>query len=163
MFERFQAFFQNLTADRPKSGFAPDDPRIAVAALCMQVMEADGQIKDSEKKRLRKLLKEQYALDGRQLDALMAAGLEAESTAVDYFRFTSDLKRHLNTEQRLELIGILWDIVYADGERSEMEDHVIWRVADLLGVSVRDRVLQRQQAATRSGPAEESENEDDAV
>ncbi len=60
MFERFQAFFQNLTADNPKKGFAPDDPRIAVAALCMQVMEADGKMKDSEKKRLRKLLKEQY-------------------------------------------------------------------------------------------------------
>ena len=150
MFERFQAFFQNLTADRPKSGFAPDDPRIAVAALCMQVMEADGQIKDSEKKRLRKLLKEQYALDGKQLDALMAAGLEAESTAVDYFRFTSDLKRHLNTEQRLELIGILWDIVYADGERSEMEDHAIWRIADLMGISDRERIMKRQEAAARA-------------
>lgn len=73
MFERFQAFFQKLTADNQKKGFAPDDPRITVAALCMQVMEADGQIKASEKKRLRKLLKEQYALDGKQLDALMAA------------------------------------------------------------------------------------------
>lgn len=149
MFERFQAFFQNLTADRPKSGFAPDDPRIAVAALCMQVMEADGKIQDSEKKRLRKLLKEQYALDGKQLDALIAAGKEAESAAVDYFRFTSDLKRHLDNEQRLELIGVLWDIVYADGERSEMEDHVIWRIADLLGVSARERIMKRQEAAAR--------------
>jgi uncharacterized tellurite resistance protein B-like protein len=148
MFERFQAFFQNLTADS-KSGFAPNDPRITVAALCMQVMEADGSIKDSEKKRLRKLLKEQYALDGRQLDALMAAGLEAENSAVDYYRFTSDLKRHLNAGRRGELIGILWDIVYADGERSEMEDHVIWRIADLLGVSARERILKRQEAAAR--------------
>jgi len=77
MFERFQEFFHNLTQDRPKSGFAPDDPRIAVAALCIQVMEADGKIENSEKKRLRKLLKEQYGLDGRQLDRLIAAGEEA--------------------------------------------------------------------------------------
>jgi uncharacterized tellurite resistance protein B-like protein len=149
MFERFQAFFQNLTTDSSKSAFAPDDPRIAVAALCMQVMEADGQVKDSEKKRLRKLLKDQYGLDGKQLDALIAAGQEAESDAVDYYRFTSDLKRHLDTEQRLELIGILWDIVYADGERSEMEDDAIWRIAELLGVSARERIQQRQAAAKR--------------
>ncbi|WP_018902296.1 TerB family tellurite resistance protein [Rhizobium sp. 2MFCol3.1] len=149
MFERFQAFFQNLTADTQKSSFAPDDPRIAVAALCMQVMEADGQIKDSEKKRLRTLLKDQYCLDGKQLDALIAAGREAESDAVDYYRFTSDLKRHLDTEQRLELIGILWDIVYADGERSEMEDDAIWRIAELLGVSARERIQKRQEAAKR--------------
>jgi uncharacterized tellurite resistance protein B-like protein len=149
MFERFQEFLQNLTADHPKSDFAPDDPRIAVAALCIQVMEADGKVEASEKKKLRKLLKEQYGLDGRQLDALIAAGEEAESEAVDYFRFTSDLKRHLNNDQRLELIGILWDIVYADGERSEMEDHAIWRIADLLGVSGRERIMKRQEAAAR--------------
>ena len=52
---------------------------------------------------------------------------------------------------------MLWDIVYADGERSEMEDHVIWRIADLLGVSGRDRVLQRQVAAARSDAVEEAE------
>ncbi len=149
MFERFQAFFQNLTSDHPQKAFAPDDPRIAVAALCMQVMEADGQIKDSEKKRLRKLLKDQYGLDRKQLDELIAAGEEAESDAVDYYRFTSDLKRHLDTEQRLELIGILWDIVYADGERSEMEDDAIWRIAELLGVSARERIQKRQEAARR--------------
>ncbi|MGO4564538.1 TerB family tellurite resistance protein [Rhizobium sp. 2YAF20] len=149
MFERFQEFFQNLTTDHPKSSIAPDDPRIAVAALCIQVMEADGKVENSEKKKLRKLLKEQYGLDGRQLDALIAAGQQAESEAVDYFHFTSDLKRHLDSNQRIELIGILWDIVYADGERSEMEDHAIWRIADLLGVSGRERIMKRQEAAAR--------------
>jgi uncharacterized tellurite resistance protein B-like protein len=150
MFERLQEFFQNLTADQPRSDFAPDDPRIAVAALCIQVMEADGKVEESEKKKLRKLLRDQYGLDGRKLDALIAAGEEAESEAVDYFRFTSDLKRHLSNEQRLELIGILWDIVYADGERSEMEDHAIWRIADLLGISGRERIMKRQEAAARA-------------
>lgn len=160
MFERFQEFFHSLTKDHSKSDFAPDDPRIAVAALCIQVMEADGKIEDSEKKRLRKLLKEQYGLEGRQLDALIAAGQEAESEAVDYYRFTSDLKRHLNGEQRLELLGILWDIVYADGERSEMEDHAIWRIADLMGISDRERIVKRQEAAARA-PGHAMETGDD--
>lgn len=149
MFERFQEFFHSLTADQPKSSFAPDDPRIAVAALCIQVMEADGKVEASEKKKIRSLLKDQYGLSGRELDELIAAGQEAESEAVDYFRFTSDLKRHLDNDQRVELIGILWDIVYADGERSEMEDHAIWRIADLLGVSGRERIMKRQEAAAR--------------
>jgi uncharacterized tellurite resistance protein B-like protein len=149
MFERFQEFFHSLTADQPRSAIAPDDPRIAVAALCIQVMEADGKVEASEKKKIRALLKDQYGLSNRELDALIAAGQEAESEAVDYFRFTSDLKRHLDNEQRVELIGILWDIVYADGERSEMEDHAIWRIADLLGVSGRERIMKRQEAAAR--------------
>ena len=33
MLDRLQAFFQSVMQDRPKAVFAPDDPRIAVAAL----------------------------------------------------------------------------------------------------------------------------------
>lgn len=151
MLDRLQAFFQSVMQDRPKSVFAPDDPRIAVAALCLQVMEADGVVRDSERTKLREILKQQYDLDGTELDDLIAAGQSAESEAVDYYRFTTELKRQLNEGQRQQLVGLLWDIVYADGTRSEMEDHAIWRVADLLGVSGRERIVQRQEAAERAG------------
>ena len=143
MLDRLQAFFQSVMQDRPKALFAPDDPRIAVAALCLQVMEADGIVRDAERQKLREILKDQYELD--------AAGQDAENQAVDYYHFTTELKRQLNEEQRQQLVGLLWDIVYADGTRSEMEDHAIWRVADLLGVSGRERIVQRQEAAARAG------------
>ena len=154
MFERIQTFFNQLTASRGHAGIEPDDPLIAVAALCSQVMEADGAVSDSEKDRLRTLLHDHYGLDGARLDAMIDAGQQAGSEAVDYYRFTSDLKRHLNEEQRLELIGILWDIVYADGVRNELEDHVIWRIADLLGVSGNDRIALGRRAAARAGEAQ---------
>ena len=144
LLDRLQTFFQSVMQDHPKAVFAHDDPRVAMAALCFQVMEADG-IK------LREILKDQYGLEGEQLDAVLAAGQEAENEAVDYYRFTNDLKRHLDDTERQQLVGILWDIVYADGTRSEMEDHAIWRVADLLGVSGRERITQRQEAAQRAG------------
>jgi uncharacterized tellurite resistance protein B-like protein len=151
MLDRLQAFFQSVMQDRPKAVFAPDDPRIAVAALCLQVMEADGVVRDAERLKLREILKEQYELDDAALDALIAAGQDAENQAVDYYRFTTELKRQLDEGQRQQLVGLLWDIVYADGTRSEMEDHAIWRVADLLGVSGRERIVQRQEAADRAG------------
>ncbi len=151
MLERLQSFFQTLTHNRERKALAPDDPRIAVAALCFQVMEADGSVHKAERDKLRQLLNEQYGLEGAQLEELIDAGQKVESEAVDYYRFTSDLKRHLNEAERQQFVGILWDIVYADGARSEMEDHVIWRIADLLGVSARDRVIERRDAVTRAG------------
>lgn len=151
MFERLQTFFQTLAQQRESNALAPDDPRITVAALCFQIMEADGLIHDRERSKLEEILTEKYALDRPSLQKLMVAGQAAENEAVDYYRFTADLKRQLDTEQRLNLVGILWDIVYADGDRSEMEDHAIWRVAELLGISQRDSVHLRQEAAERAG------------
>jgi len=155
MFDRFRTFLDSLTGSGP-SAIQPGDPRIAIVALCFQVMEADGHIHEKERKKARAMIKDHYKLDDAALSALIAAGETAESEAIDYFRFTSDIKRHFSEEQRIDLIGMLWEIVYADGKRSEMEDHVIWRVADLLGVSGRDRIIKRQEAAAKFEVAEET-------
>ena len=151
MFERLQAFFQGLAQQSESAALAPDDPRITVAALCFQIMEADGVVRDRERLKLEEILKEKYGLDGAALKKLMVAAQAAESDAVDYYRFTTALKRQLDVDQRLNLVGILWDIVYADGDRSEMEDHAIWRVAELLGISQRESIHLRQEAAYRAG------------
>jgi len=155
MFERLRTFLDGLTG--PTTQIEHGDPRVAVIALCFQVMEADGRILASERRKMRSVIKKHYKLDDASLAALIEAGETAESEAIDFYQFTAEIKRHLSEEQRIELVGMLWDIVYADGERSEMEDHVIWRIADLLGVSGRDRVLQRQVAAARSDAVEDPE------
>lgn len=148
--DRLQALLKGLAAPANGPVFDESDPRLAVAALCVQVMESDGVVRESEQAQLRTLLADQYGLEGGELDALIAAGREAGNEAVDYFRFTSELKRHLDEDQRRELIGLLWDMVYADGQRSEMEDHALWRISELLGVSPRERIEERQKAALRA-------------
>ena len=150
MFDKIRLFIDSLTGAEQSSSIEAGDPRIAIVALCIQVMEADGHADTSERRKVRAMIKERYALDNAALDALIAAGENAESEAIDFFRFTSDIKRHFTEEQRIDLVGMLWEIVYVDGERSEMEDNVIWRIADLLGVSGRDRILKRQEAAAKS-------------
>lgn len=148
MFERLQRFLSGLSG-ADKQTFDGGDPRLAVMALCIQVMEADGKVLDAERAKLRERFRTLYGLEGAELDALVAAGTTAASEAIDFFQFTTELKRQLSEEQKVDLVGLLWEIVYADGERSELEDHAIWRIADLLGVSGRERIMKRQQVASR--------------
>ena len=162
MWEKLQSFLKSLTGDESGSAnFSANDPRVAVAALCIQVMRADGVIDEAERNRLETLLKEQYALTDGALSALLKAGEAAESEAVDYYRFTSVINRTLSEEEKIALVGLLWDMTYADGARNEIEDHIVWRITDLLGVSGRERVLQRRDAATRrreDGPSWQKED-----
>jgi len=39
---------------------------------------------------------------------------------------------------------MMWEIVYTSGKPNEFEANIIWRAADLLGVSSRQRVALRQ-------------------
>jgi uncharacterized tellurite resistance protein B-like protein len=147
MLERLLSFLKELPAGRGKSARGPaDDPRIAAAALMVHVMDADGVRRSEEGESLRRALSSTYGISGAALDALLTAGEEADQEAVDLYAFTSVLKRHLDENACVEFIGIMWDVVYADGELHELEDNIVWRVAELIGVGSRDRIAARQRA-----------------
>jgi uncharacterized tellurite resistance protein B-like protein len=42
---------------------------------------------------------------------------------------------------------MMWQVVYADEHVNEFESNIIWRTADLLGVSSRQRIELRQRVA----------------
>jgi uncharacterized tellurite resistance protein B-like protein len=44
-------------------------------------------------------------------------------------------------------------LVYADGQVNEFEDNVVWRAADLLAVSSRDRIDLKHRVAARQAAA----------
>jgi len=46
---------------------------------------------------------------------------------------------------------MLWEMVYADGQVTEFEDNVVWRAADLLGISSRDRIDLKHRVAEQQG------------
>jgi uncharacterized tellurite resistance protein B-like protein len=155
MFDRILAFLKDLPAgadhDMPPGA---EDPRVAAAALMYHVMDADGVRQDAEWERMKAILSDSYGLSGEALDKLVTAGGEADEDAVDLYTFTSVLKRHLEPPQRVEFVGLMWEIAYADGELHELEDNTLWRIAELLGVDRRDRILERQKAkAEASAPA----------
>ncbi len=150
MFEKIVTFLQGLASENGNSAkLDPDDIRVATIGLCFQIMAADGEISDSERDALMEIMRHHYGLDGEELHKFLTAGEDAERDAVDYYRFTSVLNRKLDAEQKRVLIGILWEIAYADGVRHEVEEHVIWRVSELLGIETRERILARQDAEKR--------------
>ena len=61
--------------------------------------------------------------------------------------------RSVNEEGRLRIIEMMWEVVYADGQVSEFEDNVVWRAADLLGVSSRDRLDLKHRVANQQAVA----------
>ncbi|MEW9834294.1 TerB family tellurite resistance protein [Mesorhizobium marinum] len=145
MFDRIIAFLKDLPSASDNRGpSSADDPRIAAAALMFHVMDADGVRQDTEWERMKHILAEAYGLAGEDLDRLVVAGGKADEEAVDLYAFTSVLKRHLDEKARIEFVGLMWEIVFADGELHELEDNTLWRIAELIGVDNRDRILQRQ-------------------
>ena len=152
MFDRFLDFLNQLPGAGSDSDVSDgDDPRIAAAALLTHIMDADGERTAGERDMLKTLLSETYGLEGSDLNRVMAAGEEADRDAVDLYAFTSVLDRHLDREGKLEFIALMWDMVFSDGVLHEIEDNLVWRVAELIHVERDQRIGLRQAAQARAG------------
>jgi uncharacterized tellurite resistance protein B-like protein len=127
--------------------------RLAATALLIHVISLDGEPSEPEKRKLHSLLESHFRLDPGTADRLIASATLVEGEAVDLYHFTSVIMRSVDEEGRLRIVEMMWELVYADGQVSEFEDNVVWRAADLLGVSSRDRIdLKHMVAARRPDP-----------
>ena len=103
------------------------------------------------------VLQEGFSLDAAATEALIAKATAAEHESVDLYHFTHPLNRSLNEAGRARIVEMMWQIVYADGRRDELEDNLLWRAADLLGVSPRERIELRR----RVGGSDDTEQSDE--
>jgi uncharacterized tellurite resistance protein B-like protein len=148
--------FRNFVAEfvdggKHPSQFAENDYRLAAVALLVHAATIDGDISPSERDKLHAVVKQRFSLDDATADELIDKATQAEHESVDLYHFTSLLNRVLDDEGRTRIIEMMWEIVYADGQRDELEDNLLWRAADLLGVSQRQRIELRQRIATKTG------------
>jgi uncharacterized tellurite resistance protein B-like protein len=144
MFERLKTFLNTLGAETARA--EPDETAVAIVALALHVIHADGVFEERESQVLETEIRNYFNLSKGEYDEMLAAAEKEEERAIDLFRFTSRINRALDEKQKTEFIGLLWQIVHADDQRNEIEDHLVWRIAELIGVSGRVRIAKRQEA-----------------
>jgi uncharacterized tellurite resistance protein B-like protein len=147
MFDSLRNFLTELSGSSPKQAFDEDDYRLAAVALLVHIAEADGAIDSAEKIRLKEIIERNFGLDDSATSRLIANAKQSDREAVDFYHFTNVLKRSLDENGRLKIIEMLWEMAFADGQVHELEENIVWRLAELLGISSRDRVLLRQRVA----------------
>jgi uncharacterized tellurite resistance protein B-like protein len=158
MLDDLRRFFADLIDDKkPQDQFAENDYRRAAAALLVHIATLDGDLTEVKRRKLHTILEREFALDAAAADALIAEAAADDREAVDFYHFTSLIMRTLDEAGRLHIVEMLWEMVYADGKVSEFEANVMWRVADLLAVSSRDRIALRERVAAAAGSGDAGE------
>lgn len=142
MFDTIARFFSGDDA----APMADNDPRLAVAVLLVHLAAVDGAVGEAEKLAVRHALMDHYGLEEDAVRRLIREARQRDNEAVDYYRFTSGLAK-LEESQRIEIVKMMWKVVFADHHNHELEDNMVWRIAELIGVSARQRTILRNQMA----------------
>ena len=107
---------------------------LATAVLLVEVMRADAECSDAERQAVLGVLQRRFALADDEQAQLLALAEHSAKNATDFHAFTSTLNEQLSFEDKVQVVEAMWAVAYTDGQLTAHENHVLWRVADLLHV-----------------------------
>ena len=145
MINRIKALLAGAAPDAaPVRG--EDELQVAAAALLVEAARMDDAFDTDEWQVIRGLLASRFGLNEAETLSLMEAAETKVSNAVELYGFARVVKNSFDEAQRIELMEMLWTVVYADGILHDHEASLMRRVAGLLYVSDRDSGAARKRA-----------------
>ncbi len=131
------------------AGHSHEELRIAAAALMVEAAQLDDDFDAREREKIRALVAERFELDAEEGNSLIEAAEARVAESVQIHGFTRVIKSAFSQEERIELMEMLWEVVYADGELHHYEANLMRRLAGLLQVSDRDVGAARKRVRNR--------------
>ena len=110
---------------------------ILVAALLIHAAKIDENYTNAERKIIAKSIMELESIDMEKAEKLINEAEKKEEESNQIVEFTKEIKQQ-PMDFRLNIIEIIWKIVYSDGANDVYESNLIRRICGLLYVSDKD-------------------------
>jgi len=144
LFEKLKTAFGDPVAEPGDDDHAL--PR-ALAVLLLELAAADAGIDAAERRVIEQALADRFGLDGDTLGALLDEATKLQRDVHSMHEFTHALRTGLEPADRAAIVRWFWRVSYADGVLDRHEEHLVRRLADLLGVPHHEFMRQKHIAA----------------
>jgi uncharacterized tellurite resistance protein B-like protein len=135
--------------EAPSEAEAAAELHLAAAALLVEAAWLDRDFNESERRRIIALVKDRFGLSGAESETLVALAEEEVHGATQILPFTRVIKDRFSHEERVEMIEMLWQVVYADGVLHDHEAALMRQIGGLVYVSDRERGAARKRALAK--------------
>ena len=151
-----QFFDRHILPGGAEAGQGADHAlQVATAALLVEAMRADGEIKEAEQSAVSDAIRKQFGLTTEDTKTLLRLAETEAEKATDYYRFTTLINDHFSAEQKEQMVEFLWRVVAADHEIDRFERTLVHKIGDLLYVprfaqiEARDRAMRAVREGTK--------------
>ena len=124
---------------------------IAVAALLLEAMYIDHRASEREHAAIGRLLREHFSLPDDAARQLVAIADERFAEVLDDWEFAEAVRAGFNAAERQEVLTMLWEVAYADGDLARLEDRLVSRLAKQLDIDADAADAARATAVARAG------------
>ena len=129
------------------------DLQVAAAALLVEAAQMDADFDAVERRKILDLVRARFELTEVEAESLLELADHKVANASQLYSFTRVVKDNFDHEERVELIEMLWEVVYADGTLHDLEASLMRRIAGLIFVPDRESGAARKRALSKLGLA----------
>ncbi|MCW9035152.1 MAG: TerB family tellurite resistance protein [Rhodospirillales bacterium] len=134
-----------------KVSLQKDELQLATAALLVEAAVLDGSFDNEERQVIKEILTERFSLSVTEADDLIGEAEAVIDQSSQIYNFTRIIKDKTPHEERVDIVEMLWEVAYADGELHDYEANLVRRVSGLINVADRDSGIAKQRAMQRLG------------
>jgi uncharacterized tellurite resistance protein B-like protein len=147
MISAIQEFFRTRIASDRQQEPDPHGLQLATGALLFEMLRADREEHPRERRTLEAALRKSFGLSEAETRELATLADDEAATAVSLYQFTALINRHFTPEQKVQVIEMLWQVAFADGQLDPYEEALVRKIADLIYVPHRDFIRARHRVA----------------
>jgi uncharacterized tellurite resistance protein B-like protein len=114
--------------------FKPD-LQVAVCAVLLEVAQADQEFAAVERETIRRLLGKRFALGAAEVDGLIALAEQERRRSPDLWPFTNAIAQAYAPDEKLPLLVMVWQVIFADARLDAQEDHLAHQLQQMLLVN----------------------------
>jgi uncharacterized tellurite resistance protein B-like protein len=151
MLDRIRRLLTGQPSEAQSAAHSFEERQLAAAALLVEAATLDSTFDAEERARIARLIQDRFGLSADEAADLIAEAERAVSASVQWHGFTSAIKDGFDHAERIQLIEMLWEVVYADGALHDYEASLLRRIAGLLYVSDRESGEARKRVLARLG------------
>jgi len=151
IFDELLALLSQPPAAPPDTVGAPFQRRqLAVVALLMELAQSDRNLTPEKLATIERIVRERFGLDATATAQLIAAARSELDASLEDWVFAKAVRDGFDAGDRIEIVELLWEVVYADGRLARLEESAMRRLAAELGIDEAEREAARAQAFARS-------------
>ena len=110
----------------------PRDIRIATCAILLEMSNIDGEFSTLERESIISILKNNFDVSDEHATTILEASREELKGSIDLWEFTNLINQNYSIEEKIQVVKMVWDVVYADGKLEKHEDYLVHKLAHLL-------------------------------
>lgn len=123
---------------------------VAACALLVEIAGIDKEFSETERKGIISILEEEFGLeDEMAMEVIELAGEELKDS-VDLWQFTSLINKNYSPDEKMQLIELVWKVVYADGHLDKHEDYLVKKLSRMLNLSHKEMIDAKLKVLGRS-------------